>query len=91
MIIVSKKDLENYELINHEWIHYYQQRNSLVIFFYVFYLLNFLINYLILRNFYVAYKNITFEIEAYENQQDFQYLKDHKNMMNGATALLKIQ
>ncbi|MEE1946380.1 hypothetical protein VRU48_14745 [Pedobacter sp. KR3-3] len=65
-------------LINHEQIHLRQQLELLVIPFYVFYLLNYLINLLRFRNHHQAYLQICFEREAFANELDFDYLKQRK-------------
>jgi len=71
----QKKDLT---LINHEKIHLQQQLELLVFPFYVFYLLNYLINLVKYRNHYQAYYNICFEKECYRFEKDLNYLSDRK-------------
>jgi hypothetical protein len=65
-------------LINHERIHLRQQKELLVLPFYVLYLLNYLVNLLIYHHHDTAYRNIIFEREAYANDRDLQYLKQRK-------------
>ena len=62
-------------LINHERIHLRQQKELLVLFFYIWYFLDFLFKYLRYRNWNKAYRNIIFEREAYNNQSNLDYLK----------------
>jgi len=62
-------------LINHEKIHLRQQLELLIILFYIVYLLEFLIRLIQYRNWKRAYKNISFEREAYSNEKDLNYLK----------------
>lgn len=62
-------------LLNHERIHIRQQRELLVIFFYLWYLLEWAIHYLQVRNFWQAYRLISFEKEAYAHEEDLTYLK----------------
>ena len=62
-------------LINHEKIHLRQQLEFLLLPFYVIYFLEFLIRLVKYRNWYKAYKNISFEREAYKNENDLDYLK----------------
>ncbi len=62
-------------LINHEKIHLRQQLEFLILPFYVIYFLEFLIRLVKYRNWYKAYKNISFEREAYKNENDLDYLK----------------
>ena len=60
------------ELINHERIHTVQQREMLFVFFYIFYMLEWLVRLPMKGN---AYRNISFEREAYANQRNLDYLK----------------
>ena len=62
-------------LINHERIHLRQQKELLVLPFYIWYFLDFLFKYLRYRNWDKAYRNIIFEREAYANQCNLDYLK----------------
>ena len=62
-------------LINHERIHLRQQRELLVLFFYIWYFLDFLFKLIRYRNWDKAYRNIIFEREAYANQSNLDYLK----------------
>jgi len=59
------------ELINHERIHTAQQREMLYIPFFVCYLVEWLLRLPMRGN---AYRNISFEREAYANQRDLHYL-----------------
>ena len=60
--------------LNHEKIHTAQIKEMLYVFFYVWYVLEWLIR-LPKGN---AYRNISFEREAYDNQYDLNYLKSRK-------------
>lgn len=60
--------------INHEKIHLKQQVELLVIPFYILYFSEYLIRLLICGNGYKAYKEISFEREAYENQGNLNYI-----------------
>ena len=62
-------------LINHEKIHLRQQMELLIIPFYCVYVIEFLIRLLIYRKWKTAYRNISFEREAYSNEKDLNYLK----------------
>ncbi|MGB1042638.1 MAG: hypothetical protein ACPGU6_04530 [Tenacibaculum sp.] len=78
-IFLKRKDLKhNSELINHEKIHLKQQSELLLLFFYLFYALEWLIKLLKYRNGYLAYKNLSFEREAYLNEQNLYYLENRK-------------
>lgn len=60
------------ELMNHERIHSAQQREMLFVFFYIAYLLEWLVRLPMRGN---AYRNISFEREAYANQRNLNYLE----------------
>ena len=62
--------------INHESIHIKQEAQLLVIFFYLWYGIEYLIKYI--KYNYKAYKNLSFEREAYANEGNMDYLKNRK-------------
>ena len=62
--------------LNHEKIHLRQQLELLVILFYVWYALEFFIRYLDCRDGMMAYRNISFEREAYRRENELNYLKN---------------
>lgn len=63
---------------NHERIHFRQQLELLLIGFYLLYALEFLMNYLKLNDWTAAYRNISFEREAFTNESNLKYLKNRK-------------
>lgn len=65
--------------INHETIHTKQGQELLWIGFYLWYLIEYLIRLIIYRDTWMAYKNISFEREAYYNQSDLSYLNRRKH------------
>jgi hypothetical protein len=65
-------------LINHEKIHLKQQQELLLIPFYVLYMLEWTIRFLIYFDGYKAYQNISFEREAYANEKNMAYLAERK-------------
>ncbi|ULC59161.1 hypothetical protein MBM09_14795 [Flaviramulus sp. BrNp1-15] len=76
-VILKSKDLKgNRVFMNHEKIHLKQQLEMLIIPFYIMYGIEFLIRLFQYKNWYIAYKNISFEREAYINQSNFEYLKN---------------
>ena len=79
-IILREKYKNNPKnIIRHESIHIKQQIEMLVIPFYVVYLLNYIFNLVYYRlDVKRAYRNISFEREAYENEYDANYLKYRK-------------
>lgn len=62
------KDM-NEVTINHEYIHWQQQIELLIVFFYVFYILLFV---------FYGYRNNPFEKESYKNDKNQEYLKNRK-------------
>lgn len=64
----------NYVDYHHEYIHAYQQRELLIIFFYLWYGVEYLIRLAIYRSHDRAYRNICFEREAYANEQNSEYI-----------------
>lgn len=62
-------------LMNHEKIHLKQQLEMLIIPFYLVYSFEFLIRLIQYKNWDIAYRNISFEREAYHNESNFAYLK----------------
>jgi len=53
-------------VLNHERIHWMQQKKGWYIGFYVQYFAEWIFK---------GYRNISFEVEAYENEKNFEYLK----------------
>lgn len=62
-------------IINHEKIHLRQQLELLILPFYIFYLIHYLINLIRFKQHDIAYRNIVFEKEAYDNDGNLNYLK----------------
>lgn len=78
-IIVRKKELKKDPVfMNHERIHIRQQTELLVVFFFIWYLTEYLVRLMICRNSYRAYNNISFEREAYRYEEDPLYLKKRR-------------
>lgn len=70
--------LNNESLINHEKIHWEQQKELLGIFFYVLYGLEWIIKRFIYKSSKVAYKELASEREAYHYDDDLNYLSKRK-------------
>lgn len=76
--------VENHELkkdvvfMNHERIHLRQQAELLVLPFYVWYVLEFVLRWIWCKNAHRAYRNISFEKEAYANEKNLDFLKQRK-------------
>lgn len=78
MLFKNKRVSQNNQVIRHELIHFRQQLELLVLPFYILYLLNYLLNLIIYRDHDKAYRNISFELEAYSNDQYPDYLLNRK-------------
>lgn len=78
ILLRRKTDRQNKVLINHEKIHIRQQLELLIIPFYIWYLSEYYLKYLKYKNPQLAYRNISFEREAYANDQNLNYLKKRK-------------
>ena len=78
-IILRRKDFKhNKILINHEKIHIRQQLELLIVFFYVWYVVEYYYWYIKLKNKDLAYTSISFEREAYAMEEDLNYLETRK-------------
>ncbi|GEQ85524.1 hypothetical protein ULMS_10320 [Patiriisocius marinistellae] len=69
---------EDAVMLNHEKIHLRQQIEMLVVLFYIWYGLEFFIRWIQYNNKHTAYRNISFEREAYANECNFQYIKQRR-------------
>ena len=75
-IIFKRKDLLTEERLNHERIHIRQCNETLVVGFYVIYLINWLINIVTMNP--ALHRAILFEREAYDKQSDEYWLEKRK-------------
>ncbi len=78
ILVANKTDTKNVVLINHEKIHLAQQLEMLVFPFYIWYLLEFLYHFLKTKNKDNAYRKISFEQEAFDNEQQLNYLQKRR-------------
>jgi hypothetical protein len=69
---------EDVVFLNHEQIHLRQQAELLVVFFYLWYGIEFLGRIIQYQNRHKAYRNISFEREAYFFESNALYLKNRK-------------
>lgn len=65
-------------LINHERIHLRQQAELFLVFFYLLYLLEWILKSFYYLDCYRAYRNISFEREAYIHESNLEYLQKRK-------------
>ena len=75
VFVKHSSDKDNLTFVNHERIHLRQQLELLIIPFFIWYFLEFALRMFQYRNFDLAYRNISFEREAYANEKDLDYLK----------------
>jgi hypothetical protein len=69
-------DKEKLSFLNHEKIHLRQQLELVVLPFFIWYILEYLVRLIQYKNKDLAYRNISFEREAYANESDMEYLKN---------------
>lgn len=77
-IYVKPDYLKDEQTIRHEMIHARQQLEMLILFFYLWYLVEWLIRLVI--NFKMAYMSVSFEQEAYRNDDNSEYLAGRKRL-----------
>jgi hypothetical protein len=75
IILKKERYKQDAQLLNHEKIHLQQQKELLVVGFYIWYLVEYGVRFLQHKNRWKAYRAIVFEREAYakESQQDYLY------------------
>jgi|SRR5690606_5634468 len=76
ILVKYYKDQVNVVFLNHEKIHLRQQIEMLILPFFVWYIVEFFIRFIQYKNTDLAYRNISFEREAYTNETDLNYLKN---------------
>jgi hypothetical protein len=73
--IFLKKGKNSKVLINHERIHLRQQVELLILPFYLWYIVEYFWHYYQSKNHHKAYRSISFEREAYAEDNNLDYLK----------------
>lgn len=69
----------NARCVKHELIHHAQQKELLIIFFYILYFLEYLVRLIFCGfNHGKAYRSISFEQEAYNHEKELEYWKVRK-------------
>lgn len=81
IIVRDERLRQNADLINHERIHLCQQAEMLVLPFYIWYGIEFFVRLFQYRSRYTAYRNISFEREAYQHENNPAYLQ-HRRFWN---------
>jgi len=79
IIFVRKGEVLTPMGLRHERIHTLQMREMLFVGFYVWYIVEWLVRLIMVRNAERAYFDISFEREAYANQHNTNYLKERKH------------
>ena len=79
MILARKGRTLSPTTVFHERIHTAQMREMLYVFFYIWYVLEWLIRCICYFSAYKAYSNISFEREAYENESNPGYLRQRSH------------
>lgn len=79
-IIFARKDFPKLtrQIVNHESIHSRQMLELFVLLFYVWYITEWIIRLFQYKNIQRAYENISFEREAYQNDNNYDYLYHRK-------------
>lgn len=76
ILVKYYKDQVNIVFLNHEKIHLRQQLEMLILPFFIWYFLEYSIRLIQYKNTALAYRNISFEREAYAKETDMDYLKN---------------
>ena len=78
-ILFTKEDYLTKDTILHEQIHTAQMKEMLYIFLYIWYGLEYIIIRLFHKTQHGAYKDVSFEEEAYNNAYNWTYLETRKH------------
>lgn len=78
-ILVKKGTILTSTDLNHESIHWEQYKELLIIGFWICYVFEFIMLLLRYQNWHRAYRNISFEKEAYYNEDNLQYISNRKH------------
>ncbi len=76
VIFIRKGGVLNEVVLNHEQIHTAQMKELGYVGFYILYLIEWIIRLFINKN---AYKSISFEKEAFENERNLDYLSNRRH------------
>ena len=79
ILFIRGKDTVINEIdLNHEEIHFKQMVEMLIIPFYIWYGIEWLIKLFKYKDTHKAYRNISFERESYQNENNLEYLTNRK-------------
>lgn len=84
IILKEKRDVSNPVMLQHEKIHIRQQMELLILPFFIWYGIEYLLRTFQYKDKHIAYRNISFEREAYanESQKDFLQKRRFWNFLN---------
>jgi len=68
-IALSEGEAKKKHILHHEWIHVQQMRKDGVLNYYSRYVFEFFVNSLRFVSFRKGYRNISYEVEAYDNEK----------------------
>ena len=75
--IIAREEMDDV-VLNHETIHIQQQKELLIIPFYILYVFYYLVGFIKYRDKQQAYYMIPFEQEAYQNDANLNYLENRE-------------
>ena len=78
IFLKEERHVSDVVMIQHEKIHIQQQMELLIVPFFIWYGIEFLIRILQYKNKYLAYRNISFEREAYANESHNDFLQKRR-------------
>lgn len=78
---ISRLDKDETKLVRHETIHFWQQVEMLFIFHWILYATFYMVARAKGHCHYIAYRYNPFELEAFSNEDDEQYLKKRKPLV----------
>lgn len=78
VIFARKATIISDRTYRHEYIHTMQMKEMLYVFFYLWYVIEWFIRLVVIRNSHKAYRAISFEQEAYENENIGTYRHTRK-------------
>ena len=78
IFLKEEKDVSNPVMMQHEKIHIRQQMELLILPFFIWYGIEYFIRILQYKNKHLAYRNISFEREAYANESQNNFLQKRR-------------
>lgn len=92
ILFKDKKTSQDPVIVNHERIHHRQQIELLILPFYIWYFLEYWIGMFKCKfKHEIAYRNISFEAEAYSHEKDLSYLSHRPYFSNWKYFKIKLK